>query len=62
MITTSLESVVGRTACLHLAAANEITETCGLATAGFLNEEDQNPLIENGVTKLSNNPGLGIEI
>ena len=62
VITTSLESVVGRTACLHLAAAYEITEACGLATAGFLNEEDQNPLIENGVIKLSNNPGLGIEI
>ena len=60
VITSSLETNIGRKACLNLAAANEITETCGLATGEFLIEDTNAPSIENGMMHIPNNPGLNI--
>ena len=60
IITTSLETAIGRTACLHLAAANEISETCGLATGELLNEDRPINPIQDGVISISNFPGKGI--
>ena len=61
VLTTSLETAVGRLATLHLAAANKITEPCGLDT-GFLLSSDVAafPDIKNGRIALPPYPGLGI--
>jgi len=40
VITSSLESYIGRLALLHMASAFEITEYCGLLTGCFLDEPD----------------------
>jgi len=62
VVTSSLETEIGRTACLHLAAANEIKEACGLATGELLSEDKpQNPIVE-GILSLSKTPGLGIKL
>ena len=62
VITSSIETSIGRTACLHLAAANKITEACGLATGIFLNEDTQASVIENGLILVPDIPGMGLEI
>ena len=60
VITSSIETAIGRTACLHLAAAIEITEACGLATGAFLNEDKATPTIANGKIQLPDIPGVGL--
>ena len=62
IVTTSLETTIGRMACLHLAAANEISEPCGLSTGALLNEDTKAPIIENGMMQLSKIPGMGMEL
>ncbi len=62
VITSSLETKIGRLACLHLAAANEITEACGLATGEFLKEDTVTPTIENGILQIPDFPGIGLEL
>ena len=49
-------------ACLHLAAANEITEACGLATGALLNENTKAPIIEYGLIQIPDIPGIGMGI
>ena len=62
VVTSSLETEIGRTACLHLAAANEIKEACGLATGELLSEDKPQNSIIDGVLSLSKTPGLGIKL
>ena len=59
VITSSIETAIGRTACLHLAAAIEITEACGLATGSLLNEKIDLEHIHNGLMRILDKPGLG---
>ncbi len=61
VITSTLETFVGRMSCLHLALANEISEVCGLATGDLL-EENYPSLINEGKMKISSSSGLGLEI
>jgi len=61
VITSSLETQVGRTACLHLAAANEISEACGLATGPLLQEQGTNNIRQRIMT-VPDSHGLGITI
>ncbi|SVC71288.1 uncharacterized protein METZ01_LOCUS324142, partial [marine metagenome] len=60
VITSALETSVGLMACLHLAAANEINEACGLATGKLLNEDKETPCIKNGIMHITDIPGLGL--
>ena len=61
MITSSLEGSIGRFATMHLVAANQITDECGLALEKIYNHEDHIfPNIENGTVTISNQPGLGL--
>jgi o-succinylbenzoate synthase len=62
VITSSLETALGRTACLHLALANEITEACGLATGCLLSEDKPLSPILGGKIGLSESPGLDIDL
>ena len=62
VLTSSLETAIGRTACLHLALANEITEVCGLATGCLLSEDKPLSPILGGKIGLSESPGLGIDL
>jgi o-succinylbenzoate synthase len=62
IVTTSLETKIGRTACLHLAAANELSEPCGLSTAALLHEDATGPVIENGRIRIPDIPGMGMGI
>ena len=62
VITSSLETEVGRMACLHLAAANEISEPCGVATGVFLQEDKKIENIREGKIALSQSYGLGVSI
>ena len=62
VITSSLETSIGRTACLHLALTNEITEACGLATREVLNEGKPTQPIQGGKIAISNSPGLGVDL
>ena len=62
VITSSLETGIGRMACLHLAAANEVREACGLATGDFLQEEGMKTHIQAGKISIPKSYGLGIEI
>ena len=62
VITSSLETSIGRMACLHLASANEIKEACGLSTGTLLNENTITPTIKNGMIQLPDIPGLGVEL
>lgn len=62
VITSSLESAVGVTAALHLAAALDNGLTHGLATSAWLTRDVAPPLpIERGRMAVPNVPGLGIE-
>ena len=61
VITSSLEGSIGRFATMHLVAANQITDECGLALEKIYNHEDHIfPNIENGTVTISNQPGLGL--
>ena len=62
VITSSLETSIGRTACLHLALTNEITEACGLATREVLNEGKPTQPIQGGKIAISDRPGLGVDL
>ena len=61
VITSSLEGSIGRFATMHLVAANQITDECGLALEKIYKHEDHIfPNIENGTITISNQPGLGL--
>ena len=62
VLTSSLETAIGRTACLHLALANEITEVCGLATGCLLSEDKPLSPIQGGKIAISDCPGLGVDL
>ena len=62
VITSSLETSIGRCACLHLLLSNEITEVCGLATGCLLSEDKPLSPIVGGKIGLSESPGLGIDL
>ena len=62
VITSSLETSIGRTACLHLALANEITEVCGLTTGEVLNKGKPTQPIQGGKIAISDSPGLGVDL
>ena len=62
VITSSLETEIGRMACLHLAATNEISEPCGLATGAFLQENKETTIIKDGKILLPKSYGIGIPI
>ena len=49
-------------ACLHVAAANEISESCELATGTFLQEDKKTENINEGKIVLPQSYGLGIAI
>ena len=62
VITSSLETSIGREACLHIILSNEITEVCGLATGCLLSEDKAlNPIL-SGKIGISESPGLGIDL
>ena len=62
IITSSLETAIGRMACLNIAASNEIKEACGLATDFLFNEETNSPHVNDGFIKLPNISGLGLKL
>ena len=62
VITSSLETSIGKTASLHLALTNEITEACGLATGEVLNEGKPTQPIQGGKIAISDSPGLGVDL
>jgi L-alanine-DL-glutamate epimerase-like enolase superfamily enzyme len=62
VITSSLETSIGREACLHLVLSNEITEVCGLATGCLLGEDKPLSPILGGKISIINSHGLGIEL
>tara|TARA_B110000263_G_C15300928_1_gene507939 strand:- start:1533 stop:2552 length:1020 start_codon:yes stop_codon:yes gene_type:complete len=59
VITSSLETNIGRLACLHLALANNITEPCGLATGELLKEDKITQPLQDGMIAIPNSHGLG---
>ncbi len=59
VITSSLETAIGRTACLHLALANDISEACGLTTGDLLSDKKDLEQIHNGLIRILDKPGLG---
>ncbi|NQU68830.1 MAG: o-succinylbenzoate synthase [Candidatus Marinimicrobia bacterium] len=61
VLTSSLETAVGRLATLHLAAAHQITEPCGLDTGYLLSRNvTKFPQIMRGKVTVPDAPGLGI--
>ena len=59
-ITSSLEGKIGRFASMHLAAANQIENPCGLALEKiFSHENSEFPLIYNGQITVPQKYGLG---
>ena len=61
VISSSLEGSIGRFSTMHMVAANNITNTCGLALEKIYEHENHIfPNISNGLFKISNKPGLGI--
>ena len=60
IVTTLLESHIGQLSCLHLASANNIIDSCGLATGGLLDENINSIKINNGVAKVPMISGLGL--
>ena len=60
IITSSLESACGLTACAHLAAAVAPFSTHGLASADwFVHDTGPPPVIENGQMLIPKQPGIG---
>ena len=62
VITSSLETAIGRTVCLHLALANEISEVCGLATGELLNDGKPTQQIQGGKIAICDRHGLGVDL
>ena len=62
VITSMMESYIGRMALLHLSCAYQITEACGLMTGSLFDDDQQNiPFQENGRMHIGDIPGLGID-
>jgi len=62
VITCSLEGKIGRFCTMHLVAANNITNICGLALEKiYKNEDNMFPIINNGLLQVPNKSGLGLE-
>ena len=62
VITSMMESYIGRMALLHLSCAYQITEACGFMTGSLFDDDQQNiPFQENGRMYIGEIPGLGIE-
>ena len=65
VVTTSIESGVGTTACLQLAAALDRPYAHGLATLDLLEDDlilDPGLPIERGLMRLPEGPGLGVRL
>ena len=61
-ITCSLEGNIGRFSTMHLVAVNNITNTCGLALEKIYKDENNIfPNINDGLIKISDKPGLGLD-
>lgn len=63
VLTTTIDTVVARTAAIHLAAAMGEMPACGLATAQFLQEdlcEDPAPVV-SGRVSVPQSPGIGVD-
>ena len=61
IITSSLESNVGLTACMHLVSAFNIKEPCGLSTVNIFENNFGFPIdIINGEIQIPGTSGLGI--
>ena len=61
-ITCSLEGSIGRFSTMHLAAVNNITNNCGLALEKIYKHENNIfPNINDGLIKISNKLGLGLD-
>lgn len=63
VITTTIDTVVARTAAIHLAAALGDMPACGLATAGFLREDlCEDPAVPHGgKIPVPQKPGIGVD-
>ena len=62
-ITSSLEGKIGRFASMHLAAANQIENPCGLALEKiFSHENSEFPLVDNGKITVPQQYGLGLSL
>jgi len=62
VVTSSLETAIGRAAICHLISANQITECCGLDTGHLLVHDVATfPESKNGIITLPSSPGLGIK-
>ena len=61
IITSSIENIIGLTACAHLSAAHQIEDACGLATLDLLSVDSQSAPIKNGRYYIPDNLGLGVE-
>lgn len=62
VITSIMESYIGRMALLHLSCAYQITEACGLTTGSLFDDEQHDiPYQENGRMCIGNTPGLGVD-
>ena len=62
IITSLLEFSIGRMATLHLVAANNIDEPCGLALEKiYSNELTSLPIIDNGFVQIPQKIGLGVK-
>lgn len=62
IISSSLETNIGLNACLHLAAANEISDHCGLGTGALLQESNINNQIRGEIVSMPKDAGLGIKL
>ncbi|MBC8256688.1 MAG: o-succinylbenzoate synthase [Candidatus Marinimicrobia bacterium] len=62
VITSTLETNIGRSACVHLALANDISEACGLATGSLLNEGKPTQPIQSGKISILDGNGLGVDL
>ena len=62
IITSTLESNIGVTTCMHLASAFNVKEPCGLSTGKLYNDNFNSIIkISNGEIVIPNIPGIGIE-
>ena len=65
VITSTIETGIGLTSALHLAAASpEVSLECGLATLSMLEDDliTQAPTIEQGNMTVPTGPGLGVQL
>ena len=62
IISSSLETSIGRMACIHLIASNRIKDPCGISTDCFFDEQINTPKIKNGILNLPEISGLGLKL